>query len=166
MANTVGGILSGVNPFHYNSSSPLTLFLFQACLILLVCNLIHIPFSMMRQPKVISEVISGVILGPTVFGQIPNYTNTIFPTSSIPGLNLVANLGIILFMFFLGLEVDIAFIKKHLKKALVIGITTLAVPFGFGCLLAIPLFHTYANKTEGERHIKFSVSRYRLNTEF
>ncbi|CAI5130155.1 AVN_HP_G0106880.mRNA.1.CDS.1 [Saccharomyces cerevisiae] len=157
MANTVGGILSGVNPFHYNSSSPLTLFLFQACLILLVCNLIHIPFSMMRQPKVISEVISGVILGPTVFGQIPNYTYTIFPTSSIPGLNLVANLGIILFMFFLGLEVDIAFIKKHLKKALVIGIATLAVPFGFGCLLAIPLFHTYANKTEGERHIKFSV---------
>lgn len=55
---------------------------------------------MMRQPKVISEVISGVILGPTVFGQIPNYTNAIFPTSSIPGLNLVANLGIILFMFF------------------------------------------------------------------
>lgn len=52
---------------------------------------------------------------------------------------------------------DIAFIKKHLKKALVIGIATLAVPFGFGCLLAIPLFHTYANKTEGERHIKFSV---------
>lgn len=157
MANTVGGVLSGANPFHYNSSSPLTLFLFQACLILLVCNLVHIPFSMMRQPKVISEVIAGVILGPTVFGQIPNYTNTIFPTSSIPGLNLVANLGIILFMFFLGLEVDIAFIKKHLKKALVIGMATLAVPFGFGCLLAIPLFHTYANRTEGERHIKFSV---------
>ncbi|CAI4034330.1 hypothetical protein SMKI_10G1170 [Saccharomyces mikatae IFO 1815] len=157
MANTVGGVLSGANPFHYNSNSPLTLFLFQACLILLVCNLVHIPFSMMRQPKVISEVIAGVILGPTVFGQIPNYTETIFPTSSIPGLNLVANLGIILFMFFLGLEVDIAFIRKHLKKALAIGIATLAVPFGFGCLLAIPLFHAYANKTEGDRHIKFSV---------
>ncbi|CAI4043637.1 hypothetical protein SKDZ_10G1200 [Saccharomyces kudriavzevii ZP591] len=157
MANTVGGVLSGVNPFHYNSSSPLTLFLFQACLILLVCNLVHIPFSMMRQPKVISEVIAGIILGPTVFGQIPNYTDTIFPQSSIPGLNLVANLGIILFMFFLGLEVDIAFIKKHLKKALAIGITTLAVPFGFGCLLAIPLFHAYSNQTEGQRHVKFSV---------
>ncbi|CAI1509994.1 hypothetical protein SEUBUCD646_0J01180 [Saccharomyces eubayanus] len=157
MANTIGGVLSGVNPFHYNASSPLTLFLFQACLILLVCNLVHIPFSMMRQPKVISEVIAGVILGPTVFGQIPNYTKTIFPPSSIPGLNLIANLGIILFMFFLGLEVDIAFIQKHLKKALAIGLTTLAVPFGFGCLLAIPLFNAYANKTEGARHIKFSV---------
>ena len=93
MANTVGGILSGVNPFHYNSSSPLTLFLFQACLILLVCNLIHIPFSMMRQPKVISEVISGVILGPTIFGQIPNLYKHNFPYIIDPGAKFSGEFG-------------------------------------------------------------------------
>lgn len=153
----VGGLLSGVNPFHYNPGSPITLYLFQACLIMATCNLVHIPFSKIRQPKVISEVIAGVILGPTVFGQIPGYTDTIFPASSIPGLNLTANLGIILFMFFLGLEVDIAFIKKHLKSAVTIGLVTLAVPFGCGCLIAIPLFHNYANKDPTQRHIKFTV---------
>lgn len=153
----IGGVLSGVNPFHYNAGSPLTLFLFQACLILATCNLVHIPFSKLRQPKVISEVIAGVILGPTVFGQIPNYTETVFPASSIPGLSLTANLGIILFMFFLGLEVDIAFIRKHIKTALSIGLITLAVPFGFGCLFSIPLYHNYANKDENARHIKFTV---------
>ncbi|CCH60097.1 hypothetical protein TBLA_0C02920 [Henningerozyma blattae CBS 6284] len=156
-SNHVGGVLSGVNPFDYNSSSPITLFLFQTCLILIMCNLVHIPFSKIRQPRVISEVIAGVILGPTVFGQIPNYTKTVFPSASIPGLNLVANLGIILFMFFLGLEVDIEFIKKHLKTALSIGLITLAVPFGFGCLLAIPLFNTYANKDPDDRYVKFTV---------
>lgn len=157
MAHPVGGVLSGVNPFVYNDGSPITLFLFQTCLILATCNLLHLLFARIRQPKVISEVIAGVILGPTVLGQIPNYTETVFPESSIPGLNLTANLGIILFMFFLGLEVDLAFIKKHIKIALTIGLTTLAVPFGCGCLIAIPLFHNYANKDPDARIIKFTV---------
>lgn len=157
MAGQVGGVLSGSNPFDYNSSSPLTLFLFQTCLILATCNLLHLFFGRLRQPKVISEVIAGIILGPTVFGQIPNYTETVFPDSSIPGLTLTANLGIILFMFFLGLEVDITFMKKHLKTALSMGLATLAVPFGFGCLLAIPLYNSYANQDGATRYVKFSV---------
>lgn len=157
MAAQIGGVLSGSNPFHYNASSPLTLFLFQTCLILATCNLLHLFFAKLRQPKVISEVIAGIILGPTVFGQIPNYTETVFPASSIPGLNLTANLGIILFMFFLGLEVDTAFMRKHLKTALSMGIATLAVPFGFGCCLAIPLYHNYANGPDTDRHVKFTV---------
>lgn len=157
MAASVGGVISGGNPFIYSSGSPLTLWLFQVCLILATCNLVHIPFSKIRQPKVISEVIAGVILGPTVFGQIPNYTKTVFPTSSIPGLNLTSNLGIILFMFFLGLEVDTGFIKKHLKKALSIGLLSLAIPFGFGCLFSVPLYNTYM-KNHGETvHVKFTV---------
>lgn len=156
-SSDLGGVISGANPFIYNSSSPLTLFLFQTCLILATCNLIHVPFAKIRQPKVISEVIAGIILGPTVFGQIPNYMNTVFPENSIPGLNLTANLGIILFMFFLGLEVDKEFIKRHLKTALSIGLITLAVPFGFGCLFSIPLYNSYATSSEGTKHVKFDV---------
>ncbi|GAV56008.1 hypothetical protein ZYGR_0AZ01800 [Zygosaccharomyces rouxii] len=155
--SNLGGVISGANPFIYNSSSPLTLFLFQTCLILATCNLLHIPFAKIRQPKVISEVIAGIILGPTVFGQIPNYMETVFPENSIPGLNLTANLGIILFMFFLGLEVDKEFIKRHLKTALSIGLITLAVPFGFGCLFSIPLYNSYAKNNEGTKHVKFDV---------
>lgn len=156
MAGSVGGVISGMNPFHYNSGSPITLFLFQTCLILLTCNLVNIPFSKIRQPKVISEVISGVILGPTVLGQIPNYSNTVFPKESVPGLSLASNLGIILFMFFLGLEVDIPFIKKHIKTALSIGLASLAVPFGFGCLFSIPLYNTYVKGVDAV-NVEFSV---------
>lgn len=167
MTAEVGGVLSGLNPFHYNPSSPLTLFLFQTCLILITCNLVHIPMAKIRQPKVVSEIVAGIILGPTVFGQIPNYTKTVFPEDSLSGLTLTANIGIIFFMFFLGLEVETSLIRRHLKAALSLGISTLAVPFGFGCLLAIPLFHSYANigLTPSDidsddvetRYVKFSV---------
>lgn len=157
MANSVGGVLAGMNPFIWESSNPITLFLFQLCLIMLLCNIVHFFFAKIRQPKVISEVIAGVILGPTVFGQIPNYTETVFPTASLPMLNLMGTLGIILFMFFLGLEVDIAFIKKHLRTAFSIGICTLAFPFGCGCLLAIPLYNNYANKDPNSKFVKFTV---------
>lgn len=157
MASSVGGVITGHNPFIYNPGSPVTLWLFQVCLILVVCNLVHIPFSKLRQPKVISEVIAGVILGPTVFGQIPNYMATVFPQASISGLNLTANIGIILFMFFLGLEVDTGFIKKHLRKAVSIGLFSLCVPFGFGCLFAIPLYNTYVTNSETSSRVKFTV---------
>lgn len=157
MAVSLGGVISGSNPFVYNSGSPLTLWLIQVCLILVTCNLTHIPFSKIRQPKVISEVIAGVILGPTVLGQIPNFTKTVFPSESIPGLSLTANLGIILFMFFLGLEVDTNFIKKHLKKALSIGLFSLAIPFGFGCLFAVPLYNTYMSGDASSAQVKFTV---------
>ena len=139
MANKVGGVISGVDPFIFNESSPITFFLIQASLILVLSNAIHFFVSKLRQPKVISEVISGIILGPTVLGQIPNYTRTMFPKSSVTGLSLVANLGIILFMFFLGMEVDISFVRRNAKAAVSIGLATLIVPFGFGCLFALPL---------------------------
>ncbi|SCU92692.1 LAFA_0F12244g1_1 [Lachancea sp. 'fantastica'] len=157
MAAAVGGVISGVNPFHYNASSPVTLFLIQACIILLLSNGLHLFLARLRQPKVISEVITGVILGPTALGQIPHYTNTIFPKDSVAGLNLVANLGIILFMFFLGLEVDVRFIKNHAKTAFSVGMATLTVPFGFGCLFAIPLYNTYMQNANSEEGVKFTV---------
>ncbi|CEP61056.1 Kha1p LALA0_S02e05754g [Lachancea lanzarotensis] len=157
MAGAVGGVISGVNPFHFNASSPVTLFLIQACIILLLSNGLHLFLARLRQPKVISEVIAGVILGPTALGQIPHYTNTIFPKASVTGLNLVANLGIILFMFFLGLEVDVRFIKNHARTAFSVGLATLTVPFGFGCLFAIPLYNTYMKNVESEQGIKFTV---------
>ncbi|QLQ78519.1 hypothetical protein HG537_0A07660 [Torulaspora globosa] len=157
MGTSVGGVISGQNPFIYETRSPVTLWLFQVCLILVVCNVVHVPFSKIRQPKVISEVIAGVILGPTVLGQIPNYTATVFPQESIVGLNLTANIGIILFMFFLGLEVDTGFIKKHLNKAMSIGLASLCVPFGFGCLFAVPLYNTYVPGRGSAGHVKFTV---------
>ena len=69
--------------------------------------------SYIRQPRVIAEVIGGILLGPTVFGRIPHFSQHIFPTESLPFLNLVSTLGLILFLFLF-----VFFILSILREAL------------------------------------------------
>jgi Kef-type K+ transport system membrane component KefB len=58
-----------------------------------------------RQPRVISEVISGIILGPSIMGRIPHFTNTVFPQLGMPLLYLTAEIGLVFFLFVVGLEI-------------------------------------------------------------
>lgn len=116
-----------------------------------MCQLIHIPMGYIRQPRVISEVVAGIILGPSVMGRIPNFTATCFPTASRPLLNLMANFGVIMFLFLVGLEVDLDFIKKNYRIALSVGLVNMAIPFGLGCAIAVGLYNQY------EPDIKFTT---------
>jgi len=141
--HTVAGIVANRNPLEYLKSSPYTVFLFQAVLIILLCQLIYYPVRKLQQPRVIAEVVTGIILGPSVMGHIPNFTKHCFPEESIPGLTLMANIGIILFLFIVGLEVDISFIKKNMKVAISVGIINMAVPFALGCGIAKGIYSTY-----------------------
>ena len=58
-----GGILEGSNPTVYDSKNPIIIFIIQAGLIIVFCRLLHWPLSKLRQPRVIAEVIGGVLLG-------------------------------------------------------------------------------------------------------
>lgn len=144
--SNVAGIVAGKNPLEYLASSPYVLFIFQAILILLLCWVLNWPLRKIQQPKVIAEVIAGVLLGPSVMGHVPNFTSTVFPKELIPGLTLVANIGIILFLFMIGLEVDVQFIKRNLKSALSVGLINMAVPFALGCGIAKGFYNQYADK--------------------
>lgn len=86
----------------------------------------------MRQPRVIAEVVGGIILGPTVMGRIPGYMDTLFPSPSMPLLSLVANLGLVIFLFLVGLEVDIRMLLKNWKVAVSVSAAGMVLPFGFG----------------------------------
>lgn len=99
-----GGILEGSNPTVYDSKNPIILFIIQAGIIIIFCRLLHWPLSKIRQPRVIAEVIGGVLLGPSVLGRIPGFTTTIFPTAAMPNLTLVANIGLVLFLFIVGVS--------------------------------------------------------------
>ncbi|KAB2570565.1 K+ homeostasis protein kha1 [Lasiodiplodia theobromae] len=137
------GILEGNNPTHYNPKDPIILFIIQAGIIIIFCRALHYPLQKLRQPRVIAEVIGGILLGPSVMGQIPHFTETIFPTASMPALTLVANLGLVLFLFLVGLEVDLRFLLSNWKIAASVGVAGMALPFGLGAAISYGLYNEF-----------------------
>ncbi|KAJ5648751.1 hypothetical protein N7490_005123 [Penicillium lividum] len=150
------GILQGGNPSQYDSSNPIVMFIIQAGIIIILCRLVHWPLSKIRQPKVIAEVISGIILGPSVMGHIPGFTDTIFPTASLPSLSVVANLGLILFLFLVGLETDLRFLISNWRVALSVSAAGMILPFGLGCAISYGLYNQFHDDA-GTVPVKFGT---------
>jgi len=121
-----------------------------------VCHLLHWPLQKIRQPRVIAEVVGGILLGPSVMGRIPGFRAAIFPAESIPNLTLVANLGLVLYLFLIGLETDVRFLASNWRVATSVAFAGLALPFGLGCALAWGLYHQFSGD-EGILSIGFSV---------
>jgi Kef-type K+ transport system membrane component KefB len=97
------------------------------------------------QPRVVGEIAGGVLLGPTVLGQLsPGWFQAVFPAGSTGALKLVAEVGIVLFMFRVGLDVDLQSIRRDLHRAVVISHVSIAVPFLLGVAAAHGLYRTYA----------------------
>lgn len=91
----------------------------------------------------IAEIIGGILLGPSVFGRIPGFSDAIFPKASMPTLSLAANLGLVLFLFLVGLEVDLRLLISNWRIALSVGAAGMALPFGLGCGIAYGLYHQF-----------------------
>ncbi|EIW65820.1 hypothetical protein TREMEDRAFT_72538 [Tremella mesenterica DSM 1558] len=127
------------------SVSPITLFIVQLFIILVFTQGLGWAFGYIKQPRVIAEVIGGIILGPTVFGRIPHFSNDIFPPPSLPYLNLIATIGLILFLFLVGLEVDIGVMKRNGRAAALISAAGMILPFGVGAGVAVPVYHNFVN---------------------
>ncbi|MCJ1250767.1 K(+)/H(+) antiporter [Trapelia coarctata] len=155
-ATPQGGVLEGSDPAVYDPKNPIFTFIIQAGIILTVCRLLHFPLSKIRQPRVIAEVIGGIILGPSVMGHVPGFTNAIFPPASIPSLTLVANVGLVLFLFLVGLEVDLRFLVSNWRIALSVGALGMALPFGLGCAIAYGLYNQFRSEP-GTTPITFGV---------
>ncbi|KAE9409277.1 hypothetical protein BT96DRAFT_913438 [Gymnopus androsaceus JB14] len=111
-------------------------------------SLLSLFLRKMRQPKVISEVLGGILLGPTALGRIPGFTEHIFPSQSIPYLTLVADIGLCLFLFLVGLEIDMNIIRRNAKLSGTIAIAGMAIPFGLGAALSGPLYKQFINNAE------------------
>ena len=107
-------------------------FLLQVTLIVVVVRVIGRLLTKIQQPMVIGEIIAGIILGPSVMGFIPQFSETVFTPVSIPYLSLFASVGLIFFMFFLGMEVEPRLMKKTWKTSLPIAVAAIALPFGSG----------------------------------
>ncbi len=94
-----------------------------------------------RQPRVMGEVLAGLLLGPTLFGVIaPHLQSAIFASDIVPYIGVAANLGLIFFMFLIGLEVDLGQLRGRARMTLAVSNTALLIPLMLGMLVALPLY--------------------------
>ncbi len=125
---------------------PLPLFIAQAVLIITAARLIGILARRMRQPMVIAEIVAGILLGPSLLGwAFPDFSRALFPPESLGLLNLMSQIGLILFMFLVGLEFDAKLLRGRGRTSVVISHTSIVVPFTLGALLALYLYPRLAD---------------------
>ncbi len=98
-------------------------------------------FRFVGQPPVIGEVVAGLVLGPSVLGQVwPEATEMLLPASVAPFLNVIAQLGVILYMFLVGLELNPDLLKDRTQATLAIAHASIVAPFVLGALLSLLLY--------------------------
>ncbi len=103
-------------------------------------------FAAIGQPPVIGEVIAGVVLGPSVLGALwPDAGAFILPSSVAPSLGVVAQLGVILYMFLVGLELNPDALRGQLRATVAISQTSIVVPFVLGWGLAVYLYPRFSS---------------------
>ncbi|KAK4056201.1 K(+)/H(+) antiporter [Microbotryomycetes sp. JL221] len=134
------------DPTHYNPENPLMLVTIQLVIIIGLSRILHLGLSRLRQPRVLSEIAAGVLLGPTAFGRIPGFTRHTFPPQSIQFLNLLSTLGLVLFLALIGCEVDLALFKRNLKPSLSVALAGIVVPFGLGWAIAKALYERFVSE--------------------
>ena len=98
-------------------------------------------FRYVGQPAVIGEVIGGIVLGPSLLGQVaPDAARFVLPTEVAPYLGVIAQLGVILYMFLVGLELNPAMLQGRARATAFIAHSSMVVPFVLGTVLALVLY--------------------------
>jgi Kef-type K+ transport system membrane component KefB len=124
---------------------PLTILLLQIAVVITAAKLLGSLFKRIGQPAVIGEIAAGIFLGPSLLGWLaPDAMQFLFPASSMGTLQLLSQIGLVLFMFIIGLEVDLNVFKTKATEGIVIGHISIVFPFFLGVILAWFLYSSYS----------------------
>ena len=134
LAVTPPGALSTASQMH----TPLANLLLQIIVIVAAAKLVGALFHRLGQPTVIGEIFAGVLLGPSLLGLIsPQLMDFLFPSASLMPLKLLSQIGVLLFMFAVGMEVDAPALRRKAQSAIVVSHSSIVFPFLLGVLLAL-----------------------------
>lgn len=134
------------NLFSESSKHPVAIMLLQIIVILSVARCVGYIFSRIGQQSVIGEITAGIILGPSLLGWLmPNVFLFLFPPSSLANLQLLSQIGLVLFMFIIGMELDINTIKQRASEAILVSHVSIVFPYFLGVALAYFLYTEFAS---------------------
>ncbi len=129
----------------HNLQHPLAILLAQIIVIILFARLFGWLFKKIGQPTVIGEIIAGIILGPSFLGMyFPDFSATLFPKESLGNLQFLSQIGLILFMFVVGMELDLKVLQNKAHDAVVISHASIILPFALGVSLAYFIYGSFA----------------------
>lgn len=124
---------------------PLAILLAQIVTIIFVSRIFAWIFKKIGQPTVIGEIIAGIVLGPSLVGMFfPEFTAFLFPPQSMGNLQFLSQIGLILFMFIVGMEIDVNVLKNKAHDAVVISHASIIIPFSLGMGLAYFIYKEFA----------------------
>lgn len=139
-----------------NLHHPLAILLFQIITIIVVARFFGWVFRKIGQPSVIGEIIAGIVLGPSLLGMyFPEFSVTLFPKESLGNLQFLSQIGLILFMYVIGMELDLKILKNRANDAVVISHVSIIFPFTLGIGLSFFVYNQFA--PPGINFLSFSL---------
>ena len=121
--------------------SALSVLLLQVLVILIACRLIGGAFRIIGQPAVVGEMFAGIFLGPSLLGWLaPKFSALIFPPSSLGYLNILSQVGLIIFMFLVGMSINPKELKDHWHAAVLTSHVSISIPFVLAAFFSLYLY--------------------------
>ncbi|CAM3970733.1 cation:proton antiporter [Flavobacterium sinopsychrotolerans] len=134
-----------ITAMSHNLQHPLAILLAQIVTIILVARFFGWVCRRIGQPTVIGEMIAGIVLGPSLIGMyFPEFSTMLFPKDSLGNLQFLSQIGLIFFMFVIGMELDLKVLKNKAHDAVVISHASIIIPFTLGLGLAYFIYHSFA----------------------
>jgi Kef-type K+ transport system membrane component KefB len=128
-----------------NVQDPLARFFIQLILIILAARVCGSLIRRVGQPAVIGEMLAGIVLGPSLLGWLwPGFFHFVFPASSLGTLRLLSQVGVCLFMFVIGMELDLGHLKLQARTAVIVSQVSIIFPYMLGVLASLFLFTSLA----------------------
>lgn len=131
--------------FNKNLVHPLSILILQIVSIIVVSRVFGYIFNKIGQPTVIGEIIAGIVLGPSLMGLFfPEVSEFLFAKASLPNLQFLSQVGLILFMYVIGMELDLKVLRNQAHDAVVISHASIIIPYFLGMGLAYYMYQEFA----------------------
>lgn len=134
-----------INTLSHDVGNPLAILLLQIITIIVVARVFGWLCKLIGQPTVIGEIAAGIFLGPSLIGMFfPEFSLFLFPKQSLGNLQFLSQIGLILFMFIIGMELDLKVLKTKAQEAIVISHASIILPFALGVGLSLYIYQQFA----------------------